>query len=246
VLFRSLQSGDDKTRQLTLKSGIITVKLQRNFPSGYLTVAAPGFTVVDPQGESKISYRTMNDGGDQAVIRCVTGTLAVEGRHFRVHDMRAANQLKIRTSSDALFTALYGSRGDCQVTLDQGLVATRDIETGENKTVSKPLEWKLSPKTAVRIHRAVPKIGSNMSVSVMTFDAAGTLKNRCAFVEGRYEINSGELAPVSKDNREALAKKAAEATEEVAVAEETPAEGGGDEGSAPAASNDSTSDDLEF
>ena len=132
-----------------------------------------------------------------ATIRCVTGTLAVEGRHFSIgpkstadyekfHPMRAANEIRIQTSQDALFTGIYGVRGDPDCLLDQGLVKIRDVETGESHIEPKVLQWTLSPQTAVRIQRAVPELGENMAVSVMTFDAAGNLKNRCAFTENRF------------------------------------------------------------
>ena len=61
-----------------------------------------------------------------------------------------------------------------------------------------------------------------MSVHTMAFDAAGDLKSERSFCEGRAEINSGELVPVSKASAEELAKKAAEMTKEAAEdAEET-------------------------
>lgn len=225
----------EKSRAILLKSGRIGVFLPRNLPEGLFSVDAPGFTVVNPAGNSVYHYRKTGDG-DLATIRCKTGSLAIEGRHFRILSMRAANEVRIRTSQDALFTGIYGSRGDYICKLDQGLVKTRDVETGESHIDPKFLEWKVSPQTAVRIQRAVPEIGENMSVTVMTFDAAGNLKNRCAFAENRFEINSGELAPTGKGKQAELVKKAAEATSDTAPVEaeaveaeatEAEADGGG-------------------
>ncbi len=214
------QGLSEKSRAILLKGGEVGVKLPRVLPSGMFSVDAPGFTVVDLKGNS--SYRYVKTGdGDRASIRCVTGELAVEGRHFRILSMRAANEVSIQTSQDALFTGIYGVRGDCICKLDQGLVKIRDVETGESHSEPKFLEGKVSPQTAVRIQRAVPAIGENMAVTIMTFDAKGTMKNRCAFAENRFEINSGELAPHDKTSRENLAKKAAEATAETAAAAET-------------------------
>ena len=97
----------------------------------------------------------------------------------------------------------------------------------------------------MRIQRAVPEIGKNMSVSVMTFDAAGNLKNRCAFAENRFEINSGELAPSNKGTQADLVKKAAEATSDTAAVEaeatETEASGAGSDNK-----SSNSSDDLDF
>ncbi len=246
VRFVFVKCSDQLLAGLACDGGVIVVDLPRNLPEGLVFVEAPGFSVVNPAGKSAYRYVKTGDG-DKATIRCVTGSLAVQGLHFKILSMRAANEVCIQTSQDALFTGIYGTRGDYICKLDQGLVKIRDAETGESHTEQKFLEWKISPKTAVRIQRAVPEIGENMSVTVMTFDAAGNLKNRCAFAENRFEVNSGELAPHDKDSQAELEKKAAEATSdagtvETDAVEATPEDDGGD--SAPA--GDSSDDDLEF
>ncbi|MBR1920913.1 MAG: hypothetical protein IJ829_02775 [Kiritimatiellae bacterium] len=233
----------EKSRAIFLKGGVVSVKLPRNLPEGMFVVDAPGFSVVNPAGNSIYRYAKTSDG-DMATVRCVTGTLSVRGLHFNILSMRAANEVKIQTSQDALFTGIYGSRGDYVCKLDQGLVKVRDVETGESHVNPKFLEWKVSPQTAVRIQRAVPEIGANMAVSVMTFDAAGNLKNRCAFVENRFEINSGELAPSGKDNQADLARRAAEATSETGAVETEAVEAEAEAAESPGASDDS--DDLDF
>jgi len=238
------QGLDEKSRAISLMSGIVAVKLPRNLPEGMFSVVAPGFTVVNPAGDSVYRYENTGDG-DRATIRCVTGTLAVEGRHFRILAMRAANEVAIQTSQDALFTGIYGRRGDYVCKLDQGLVKIRDVETGESHVEEKFLEWKVSPQTAVRIQRAVPALGENMAVTVMTFDASGALKNRCAFAEKRFEVNSGEIAPNNKGNQAELAKKAAEAASETAAVDTETADPGA---AADGVSSDapSSGDDLDF
>ena len=206
----------EKSRAVLLQSGIIAVKLPRALPEGLFSVCAPGFTVVNPAGDSIYRYEKTGDG-DKATIRCVTGSLAVDGRHFRIVEMHAANEVMIQTSQDVLFTGIFGRRGEYYCKLDQGLVKNRDVETGEARIEPKYLDWKISPQTAVRIQRAVPKLGKNLAVSVMTFDASGALKNRCAFTENRFEVNTGEIAPTSKGSQAELAKKAAEATSDVST-----------------------------
>lgn len=208
----------DRHRTIALMSGRITVKLPRNLEPGLFTVTAPGFTACDLAGESRYSYATTGDG-DEAVVRCVTGVMAIKGRHFDIPRMTVANELRIRTSQDLLFTGLYGNSGDFEVRLDQGVVSVVDFETKEERVEAKTLNWHLSPKTAVRIHRAKPSIGERMSVTVMTFDANGELKNRCAFAEGRPEINTGEQGVGALAEQDAeRQRKAAEAAD--AVSEE--------------------------
>lgn len=210
------QALGEKVRAITLQSGVITVKLPRNMPDGAFSIAAPGFQVKNPKGVSRYAY-TRNGDGDVAQIRCLTGSLAIEGRNFRFPEVKTACEVKIRSSQDQLFTGLYGNRGDSVVLLDQGEKRVKDYSTGETSIEKKPLEWKLSPKTAVRIHRALPDIGERMSVTVMTFDASGALRNRCAFAEGCSEVNTGELGPASVAAADDAAKKAAEATDVEAV-----------------------------
>ena len=235
----------EQTRTILLGSGKVKLRLPRNFPEGKLTVDAPGFSVVNPAGDSVYRYNGAGDG-DEAVVRCVTGSLAVKGRHFSIPSMRAANEIRIRTSQDLLFTGIYGTSGDCLCILDQGLEKITDVETGESHIEAKTLEWKISPQTVVRIHRAVPSIGKNMSVSVMTFDAAGNLKNRCAFAENRFEINSGELVPVSKAGQSDLVKQAAEATSDTAAAETEAVEAEESDSSDEETKSSGDDDDMEF
>lgn len=249
------QSLGEKTRTVSLKSGVISVKLPRNAPDNVFKIVAPGFEVLNPKGVSRYAYTATVDG-DVAQMRCITGSFSVKGRNFYFPEVKTACEVKIRTSQDQLFTGLYGNRGDSPVLLDQGDRLVKDFTTGETSVVKQPLEWKLSPKTAVRIHRAIPAIGERMSVTVMTFDAAGSLQNRCAFAEGCTEINTGELGPAAADSseKEELARKAAEAADVEAVdadadasdSDEAPAE---DAGEAPAENAGGASggdDDFEF
>ena len=207
------------SRTVVVVRGTVEFKLADNLPEGAFFVTAPGFTVKNPAGSSKIVYADKGDG-DSVTVRCITGSLGIEGRHFDIPTMRSANEVVIRTSHDHLSTFLYGTSGDYVVKLDQGLRTREDIdENGEKKTVSEKgtLEWHLSPATKVLISRSVPALGERMSVHTMAFDAAGERKSECYFCEGRAEINSGELVAKEKIDSEELAKRAAEATETTAA-----------------------------
>ena len=215
-------------RTLVLVRGTIALRLPDNLPEGAFFVTAPGFTVKNPAGESAITYENKGDG-DVATILCKTGSLGVEGRHFDIPAMRAADEVRIRTSKDLLFTSLYGTSGNYVVNLDQGMCTHEEFgEDGSMKSVVEKgvLAWHLSPRTQAIINRSVPALGERMSVHTMTFDAAGGLKNERAFSEGRAEVNSGELVPQEKTDADELAKRAAEMTETTAAAdvEDAPAE----------------------
>ena len=219
-----IQPLGDPRRAIGLVGGTLRLTLPKNLPEGLFTVNAPGFSAYNLAGVSRYKYRKTGDG-DEAYVRCITQTLSVKGRHFDFVGMKAAQEVKIRTSQDLLFTGLYGSRGDVQVVLDQGRVLVKDFATGESKIEDRTLEWTLSPQTSVQIHRAVPALGERLAVNVMTFDTRGDLVNRCSFAEKLFEVNTGEVGPVSKKEREELAKKAADlAAAQTAEAEATDVE----------------------
>lgn len=226
--FGTRQQGlEVKSRAVTLDSGAIELRLPLNFPEKMFVVSAPGFCIENPAGVSRYVYRRNGDG-DSAVVRCVSGVLTVKGRHFTIPAMHAANELEIRTSQDVLFTGLFGKSGDFMCHLDTGLMEEMDWELQKPVIVAKSLDWKLSPQTAVRIHRKVPEIGKNLAVSILTFDSNGELRNRWSFTEGRHEINTGDQGPATKADR----ARAAKALEEAAAAVETTTTDAADEGDA--------------
>ena len=230
-----------KTRTVVLGEGTLDLDLADNLPEGAFFVTAPGFTVKNPAGESRYTYEKTSFG-DRAVVRCVTGTLGLSGRHFEIPQMRAANELVLTSEHDYLVTVLENTSGDYVVRLDQGVrLESRIAEDGtaEQKTVSDKAEIKLSPKMKVNIHRAVPSVGERMSVFVLAFDAAGNpMGPGVSFCEGRAEVNAGTLVSKSETEADALAKKAAEATETT----EAPAE---DEESGQASEEASADDSSE-
>ena len=203
-----------QARTVVLKRGKIHLTLPLKLADGLFKVLAPHFACVNLAGESMFSYETTNDG-DEVVVRCGTGKLKLDGANFSVPRMGAANQIRIRTSGDALFTSIRGESGDSHVLLDKGMVAAPDGETGEVRDVAKTLEYVMSPKCSAKIFRRVAPVGGRMCVCTMTFNAAGEIVNRFAFAEGRSSINSGELVKPAPD----AAKKAAKDKDDEDAAE---------------------------
>ena len=218
--FATVAAGlSEKSRTVVLGEGVLELSLAPNLPEGAFVITAPGFTVKNPAGNSKFDYRRTGDG-DCVVARCVTGAMSIDGRHFSIAKMRAADEVKIRTAHDNLETLLYGTSGDYVVTLDVGMVfesIVADDGTQTRVAKRKNLEWNLSPDTKVRIQRMLPAVGERMSVDVTTWDAAGEKKNWWTYSEGRAEVNSGEQVIAPKSDSEELSKRAAEATETTAA-----------------------------
>ena len=235
------------TRTVELKSGRVLLNLPRTLKDGLFFVAAPYFTCSNLAGESQFDYQRLPDG-DETVVRCVTGTMTLEGRHYRIARMAAANQVRIRSTGDNLYSWLRGESGDSKVELDQGIVVEKNFETDEDKEVKKTLEFTLSPRCAIKIFRRLSPVGGNMLVSTMTIDAACEIKNRCAFAEGRANVNSGELviAPaVVADAEKEKAKAASEETEEVEAVEAKPAKAKAKENSEDAEEKQDKEEDKE-
>ncbi len=218
----------DAARTLVPRRGTLSLNLPRTLRDGMFSVAAPFFECCNLAGESMFTYAAEGDG-DEVVIRCVTGSMALVGRHYKIERMGAANQIRIRTTGDDLFTSMRGESGDCKVQLDQGLTQEKNFETGEVKDVPKTLEFSLSPQCAIKIFRAKSKVGGRMVVSMMTFNPAGEMVNRCAFAENRANVNSGELVvaatvPEAEKDKAKSADEEAEAVESVDVKPEDGAE----------------------
>lgn len=216
------QTFGEATRKIVLVAGTVDVKLPDNLPEGAFFVSAPGFMVKNPAGESRYEYAKVGDG-DRAVVRCVTGAMAVEGRHFDIPAMRAADEFGIDTSSDNLVTEILGRSGDFVIMIDQGVAMKSEVDDSgdvKEKAAKAVNEWRLSPATRVRITRSMPSIGERMSVHTLCFDASGERRSECSFCEGRAEINSGELMPREEKSHAEVAKKAAEAATEEAEVDE--------------------------
>lgn len=181
----------DNTRAVTMINGSVFVSLPRTMPTGLFTVAYPNFTAKDLAGESVHELVPSGDG-EEAIVHVITGVLAIDGAHYKVARMSAADRIRIRTTGEALFTSLRGEAGDYKVTLDQGLVTYRDPVTGETKDQLHSFDYSLTPQCAIKIFRKRSQVGGRMAVSVMTFDAAGEMRNRYTFAEGTASINFGE------------------------------------------------------
>ena len=181
----------EQTRTVELRGGRVSVNLPRTLRDGLFSVAAPHFLCRNLAGESVFDYEKSGDG-DMATVRVVTGSLALDGRHYRIARMGSANQIGIRTSADALATILTGESGDYAVTLEQGIVRQKDFDTGENKEIAKTTDFQLSPQCAVKIFRLKSEVGGRMIVSMLTFNPSGEIKNRFTFAEGLFSVNTGE------------------------------------------------------
>ena len=224
--------------------GSFTVSLPRTLPTGLFSMAFPNFTAKDLAGESRYELTPSGDG-DEAVVHVITGMLALEGPHYKVERMSAADRMRIRTTGDALFTSLRGEAGDYKVSLDQGCTTYKDPITGEVKKQDRRLDFSLTPQCAIKIFRKRAQVGGRMAVSVMTFDPAGEMRNRFTFAEGTASVNFGEevvrIQDISfKTDKKTDGKKPA-GGEKSAEGESAGASGSGESSSTESSSGESSS-----
>lgn len=210
----------EPSRTVVLTGGEVAVSLPTNLKPDLFFVTTSAFKVCNMAGDSKYVFTDKGDGFE-ADIRCVTGVLGVEGRHYSVAKMQAADVMRVRSSHDDLETILYGKSGDYVVQLDTGLILVSEVQ--DDGTVKESVEptkvdFHLSVGTHVQINRGVPAVGNRLSVVTMAFDSTGKLQSLRSHSEGRPEVNSGELIFKPKETSE-VAKRAAEVTTESAVAE---------------------------
>lgn len=219
---REIKLGE-QARVVELKSGRISLSLSPKLGEGMFKVVAPAFCCENLAGESVFDYSKASDG-DEVVVRCVTGKFLLKGSHYQVPAMQAANQVRIRTTGDRLFTSIRGESGVCKVLLDQGLGTEKNFETGEVRDVPKTLEFALSPQCSIKIFRAKSAIGGRVAVSTMTFSPSGDMLNRFAFAEGRSNVNSGELVIPTKIPETGKAEKVASDDDDGEAVEAVPEE----------------------
>lgn len=225
---------DEKSRTVMLMKGAVSVSLPRTMPTGLFSVAYPNFTAKDLAGESNHELDATGDG-DEALVHVVTGMLSLDGAHYKVARMGAADRIRIRTTNGALFTSLRGEAGDCKVTLDKGVTVYRDPVSGETKEQVRTFDYSLTPQCAIKIFRKRSRVGGRMAVSVMTFDPAGEIRNRYTFAEGTAKVNFGEeivrvqdisFKSKSDEKKATAAKPGADGSAAPAAEAEAPADTG--------------------
>ena len=243
---RDAEIGDQR-RTVILSRGTIAASLPRTLPTGLFAVAYPNFTVKDMAGESRHEL-TLSGDGNEAVVHVTTGMLSMEGLHYSIGRMSAADRIRIRTTGDALFTSLRGEAGDYKVSLDQGVVSFRDPITGAVSNQTRRLDFSLTPQCAIKIFRKRSQVGGRMAVSVMTFDPAGEMRNRFTFAEGTSSVNFGEeivriqdISFKTKGDKDAKGKPG-EAKKASGTDEGTGESGSGESGTGESSSESGTSE----
>ena len=104
---------------------------------------------------------------------------SIDGPHYHIPALRAANTVNIQTSSDRSFSRLASVSGDFVIVL--------------NKGEEEPVSYGMSPKAVVKIWRENAPVGGRPVIAALVVSPTGIAKHRFAYAEGRSGVATGEL-----------------------------------------------------
>ncbi|HRT30165.1 MAG TPA: hypothetical protein P5527_10260 [Kiritimatiellia bacterium] len=177
-------------RVLRLVAGTIKTSLRENLPEGSFSVCTPN--AVSKNVEGRGEYTLFTDAVTETLqIATITGAACIEGSHYHIPALRAANTVNIQTSVDRSFSRLTSVSGDFVIIL--------------NKGEEEPVNYGMSPKAVVKIWRENAPVGGRPVIAALVVSPTGIAKHRFAYAEGRSGVATGELVqPVAEEDEEDL------------------------------------------
>lgn len=190
------------SRMVRLAAGTIKTSLRENLPEGSFGVCTPNAACKNIEGRGE--YSLSADATTETLqIATITGAARIEGAHYHIPALRAANTVTIVTSQDRAFSRLTSVSGDFAIIL--------------NKGEEDPVNFGMSPKAVVKIWRENAPVGGRPVIAVLVVSPTGIAKHRFAYAEGRAGVATGELidpAATAKEDEDLpvlLSKDAADA-----------------------------------
>ncbi len=165
-------------RVLRLVAGVVKTSLRENLPEGSFSVSTPNalFKNVEGRGEYSLSADAVTE---TLQIATITGAARIEGPHYHIPALRAANTVNIQTSIDRSFSRLTSVSGDFVIVLSKG--------------EEEPVSYGMSPKAVVKIWRENAPVGGRPVIATLVVSPTGIAKHRFAYAEGRSGVATGEL-----------------------------------------------------
>jgi len=181
----------DNDQNLTIKliAGEVKPTLRDNLPAGSFSLNTPNCEILNMSGRG--SYTLMMENENEVFkASTITGTARVEGPHYTIPALQAANKVNITTAPNRSFSHLTSVSGDFAIELSNGTEA--------------PVIYSMSPKAVVKIWRENAPVGGRTIVSTLVVSPTGMARHRFAYAEGRQNLKTGEL--VKQDGDEMLMK----------------------------------------
>ena len=185
AVFASESNPDE--RVVRLLTGKIKTFLRENLPEGSFSIELPSTVCKNVEGRGEYALAA-NASGETLVIKTITGAARVEGAHYHIPALRAANTVDIQTSVDRAFSRLTSVSGDFAIILDKG--------------EDEPVNYGMSPKAVVKIWRENAPVGGRSVIAALVVSPTGIAKHRFAYAEGRPGLATGELVVPGADEKE--------------------------------------------
>ncbi len=180
-------AGKPDCRIVRLLRGKINTTLPEDFKKeGALVIETFGLTCSKLIGKAEVQIMEETSTDCLVQVRGVTGRTYVEGLHYVIPQIRAANILQVLQSKDQSFTRLMSLSGDYVCDLANGDPAA-------------PTVFTLSPKAVVKIFRKRAPLSERLTVTTLTVSPSGKAKNNFSFVVGNADARTGELIPPPED-----------------------------------------------
>ncbi|MDA3926721.1 MAG: hypothetical protein PF904_18705 [Kiritimatiellae bacterium] len=173
-------------QSLTLKliTGEIQTTLRDNLSDGSFSVNTPNCDIINISGRGSYTLGT-EEGNEILKASTITGTARVEGPHYTIPALQAANKVNITTDPNRSFSRLTSVSGDFAIELSNG--------------TEEPIIYKMSPKALVKIWRESAPVGGRTIVSTLVVSPTGMARHRFAYAEGRKVLKTGELVKQESD-----------------------------------------------
>jgi hypothetical protein len=173
-------AGENNDQNLTLKliAGEVKTTLRDNLPAGSFSINTPNCEILNMSGRGSYS-RTMESENEVLKASTITGTARVEGPHYTIPALQAANKVNITTAPNRSFSHLTSISGDFAIELSNGN--------------DEPVIFSMSPKAVVKIWRENAPVGGRTIISTLVVSPTGMARHRFAYAEGRQNLKTGEL-----------------------------------------------------
>ena len=187
IIVFAAEGNPENGRVVRLLSGKIKSFLRENLPEGSFGIEFPNAVCknVEGRGEYAISSGVT---AETLVIKTITGAARVEGPHYYIPALRAANTVDIQTSADRSFSRLTSISGDFSIILEKG--------------EEEPVNYGMSPKAVVKIWRETAPVGGRPVIAALVVSPTGIAKHRFAYAEGRAGLATGELVVPGTEEQE--------------------------------------------
>lgn len=167
-----------------LVTGTIKTALRDNLKGSTFSINTPNADVKNISGRGEY---TLSKDGDNEVFQAatITGTASVEGPHYTIPALQAANTVNIITAPNRSFSRLTSVSGDFDIILPNGS--------------EKPVIYGMSPKALVKIWRKNAPVGGRTIVSALVVSPTGMARHRFAYAVGREIVQTGELVKTGEE-----------------------------------------------